>query len=321
VVGSLSLALAVAQDGSPGDLEDPDLPGPQLMFAAWLGDEVRQEAVAEGWVPIPLMTHRFYYDADADAFDPLMYADQIWWPEWTTPEFVPGAFDPNGRNWERLGIPDDDNPSVYAGWADLDFERYAPIWHPEEHDSEEVIRIAQSYVELAWATRELRPNAQIILHGLVNRTGSDTGRAFIEQIVGHYDAISPSIYPRFNEGFTNLEQQLNLFRQRLQFCVELRETRGVKIMPIVWKRYRPLDHGEINPQTGLPWSIVMPLDVARAVLETLAEYDLDGIIVFGPDGRNHWRVNPTWPPDTPTPEQADDTTRRWLKLIRGVIGG
>ena len=319
VVGSLGLAGAAAALSSP-DVEDPFLSGPQLLITAWMSLELRQEAIADGWMPIPLMVHRFHYDAEEDAFDGLRYADRIWWPEWTTPEFIPGTFEPAGRNWEKLGIPGDDNPSVYASWADLDFERYRPVWHPEDHDPQEVTRIAQSYFDLAWATRELRPNARIILHGLVNQTGTEAGRAIIEQIVGQYDAVSPSIYPRFNEGFTNIEQQFNLFRQRLQFCVELRAAYGVKIMPIVWKRYEPLDHGEINPRTGLPWSIVMPPDVARAVLEMLAEYDLDGIIVFGPDGRNHWRVEPRWPPDTPTPQQADDTTRRWLKMIRVVIG-
>ncbi|MHC5008131.1 MAG: hypothetical protein ACYTGF_12310 [Planctomycetota bacterium] len=321
MVGSLGLAVATAAVSSPDDPDDPYLSQPELLTTAWLSLEVRQEAIADGWEPIPLMTDRFHYDAEEDAFDGRQYADRIWWPEWATQEFVPGTFEPAGRNWEKLGIPGDDSPSVYAGWADLDFERYAPIWHPEEHDPEEVSRIAQSYLNLAWTTRELRPNARIILHGLVNQTGSDTGRAIIEQIVGHYDAISPSIYPRFTEGFTNLDPQLNQFRQRLEFCVELRAAHGVKIMPIIWKRYEPLDHGEINPQTGLPWRIVMPPDVARAVLEMLVEFDLDGVIVFGPDGRNHWRVEPNWPPDTPAPQDADDTTRRWLKMIKEVIGG
>jgi hypothetical protein len=309
--------LVVAASGQPEDVtEGPRL---RLMFTAWMSDEVRQEAVAEGWVPIPLMVHRFHYNPDEDAFDGQRYADRIWWPEWTRPDFVPGTFDPDGRNWEKLGIPDDDSPSAYTGWADLDFERYSPVWYPEDHPSDEITRIALSYVNLALVTRQLRPSAKVILHGLVNRTGSETGRGIIEEIASYYDAVSPSIYPRFTEGFTNLPQQLNLFRDRLQFCAELRATLGIKIFPIVWKRYHPLDHGETNPATGEPWGIVMPPDVARAVLEVVADHDPDGIIVFGPDGRNHWRVDPSWPPDTPTAEDVDRTTRSWLKLIADVF--
>jgi hypothetical protein len=310
--------LGLVAWSQPEDL--PERASPRLMSVAWTSVEVAQEAAAAGWVSIPLLTHRFHFDAQADAFDIQKYTERIWFPERAPEAYLPGTFDPGGSNWSRIGVPNDDSPSLYTGWVDLDFERYAPVRFPEDHPAEEVNRIAQSYVDLAQVTRDLRPNARIILHGLVSRTGSDAGRLIVEEIVSRYDAISPSIYPRFKLGFTNLEQQLDLFRERLQYCAELREMYGVKLMPIVWKRYEPLDHGAYHPESGRVWHNVMPEGIGRAVLLVVAEYDPDGIIVFGMDGENHYLVDPLWPPDTPNAEAADETTRRWLAQIQNIFG-
>jgi hypothetical protein len=108
----------------------------------------------------------------------------------------------------------------------------------------------------------------------------------------------------------------------MQFCSDLRDTYGLKLMPIVWKRYFPRDHGEINPLTDppQPFWIVMPEWVARAVLEVVLEYKPDGIIVFGSDGSNHYRLAPNWPPDTPNAAAVDATTEAWLALIEEISG-
>jgi hypothetical protein len=321
------VAVAVALSGSaslaqvpPEHVDDPYASGARFLLAAWVSEEVRNDAIADGWAPVPLLTHRFYFDADADAFDGPMYAERIWWPEWTAPEFIPGAVQPDALHWEKFGIPTDNNPAAFTGWADIDLERYAPVRFPEDHPPQEVLRIASAYLDVADATRAMRPHAKLILHGLVNKPGSAAGRAVIEYIVDHYDAISPSVYPHFTEGFANFTDEMMKIHQRLQFCEQLRETHGVKIYPILWKRYTPIDHGEINPLTGEPWAIVMNENIARAVLIHVAMHDVDGVIVFGPDGRNHFRVEPNWPPDTPTPEAVDETTRRYLDLVREVFG-
>jgi hypothetical protein len=81
-----------------------------------------------------------------------------------------------------------------------------------------------------------------------------------------------------------------------------------------------INHGEINPVTSEPWAIVMPREIARAVLLNVAQHDIDGVIVLGSDGRNHYRLEPFWPPDTPTPEAVDETTLRFLDQVMEILG-
>ncbi len=315
IVGSMDFLQLLATWGPCPDTK------PELMLACWTSPQVRASATSRGWVPIPLMTHRYHYDAEQDSFNAEKYANNIWWPEWTPSWQIPGSVTPEAM-CERFGIRNDNDPDLYRGWVDLDFERYGPIRSPEDYEPAEVLRIFNSYLDLAAATRELRPSAKIILHGLYKSYASEAGRVLIEQIAVHYDASSPSIYPQFEEGFGDLEQQLAVFRDRMQFCSDLRETYGLKLIPIVWKRYYPLDHGEINPLSDppQPYWIVMPEWVGRAVLEVILEYNPDGIIVFGSDGKNHYRLEPNWPPDTPNGDAADATTEAWLGLIEELVG-
>lgn len=296
-------------------------PNPELMLACWTSPQVRVSATSRGWAPVPLITHRFHYDAIQDRFDAVEYLENIWWPQWSPDWQIPGTITPQSM-CERFGIPNDDENELFNGWVDLDFERYAPIRNPEEHESSEVLRIYNSYMALVAATRALRPNAKTILHGLVNRYESEAGRFLIESIVAQHDAVSPSIFPEFEEGFPDLNLELNRVRARMEFCKELRATYGVKVIPIVWKRYFPKDHGDINPLSDPPepFRIVMPEWVAREILAVVLEYQPDGIIVFGSDGKNHYLVEPNWPTDTPNGAAVDATTEEFLALIEDMTG-
>ena len=296
-----------------------------LLLVAWLSPWVRNDAMADGWVPIPLLTHRFHYNEEEDSFDPVRYFENIWDPNHDPNSFVPGSVVceyPEGLNWEKCGVPTDDEVFLYEGWADIDFERYGPVRYPEDypHDAD---RIKQSYIDLAITTKYLRPNSRIILHGLVNDPGSEQGRANIEEITGHYDAVSPSVFPRFTEHYANLPQVLQQLTERLQFCRELKQLHGVEIVPVVLKRFFPLDNWvgyPLNPDTGEPWRLVMPVAIQRAILDVIFTFDIDGILVFNPDGRNVFRVDPQWPPDTPNGDAVNEATRNWLNLIEEYAG-
>ena len=258
-----------------------------------------------GFKPIPLITQRRFYREREGRVDGEKYARRIWMPGEDQDE------PPEFGGWERYGIPPD-----FDGWVDLDFEK--PL------DARSVV----AYKDMIRETRRLRPRAKICLHGYILRQEPQGERGeLVHEIVSMCDAISPPIYPRFTADFGNLKQQLHVHRKRIQFCLDLKARHGVKVFPVMWKRYgaKPAvtDEAGRKVRTLIPEEIVGQF--AEMVVTTERNGDrVDGIIVWGNDPLVLYR-SPRKPaldfahPDTPDQASADASDIRFLEIIAAAV--
>lgn len=262
-VAAASLSCEVARGGPAEERPATDQPAFRLFYVFPASSEVRKVCEQLGFEPMPLVTQWRFFNAREDRFDPDKYQRLIWTPG------RPTGYPPDVGGWEQHGVPPD-----YPGWIDLDFERPLTVARAEE------------YKALIRETRRLRPRARICLHGYILRRRAEGERAkLVDDIVSRCDAVSPPIYPNFRPNFSNLKQQLDLHRNRLRFCLELKSRHGVKVFPIVWKRYlraAAKDSGTSRSQ------YVTPPAIARQFAELVvgAEHEghrVDGVIVFGND--------------------------------------
>lgn len=321
------LGYRLAEITEPGAGGDAGFP---LLDVAWWSPEVKAEMRAAGWLEVPLIPHRFFCTRCAECppapwgvlpclYDDNKYRTRVWHP-WAQPQLLDGSVVcdwPEGNHWSRCGIP-----PGYDGFVDLDYEMYAYVVRPELMDPATTDLVLQGYVDLIETTRELRPDAVLIQHGLCKLIPTTPeGEAAVRRLTALVDVISPPIYPAFTPAFANLEAELERFDRMLTWCDTLRADLGVKVMPVVWKRYAPRNCPECPDGPGLfgKWAIVMPPAIMRRVLEVVAAHEPDGLMVFGPDGKNLYRRVPRWPPDTPGSLTVDAASRAWLQAISEVF--
>ena len=313
-----ALAALVVIDG-PGAGATPPCP-PELedfhLFQMFKPTpEVLKVAETMGFEPIALITKWRFYDSDAERFSSTKYAQKIWTPEQNP---LPGL-----GTWEKYGIP-----PGWPIWADLDFEEWGPIFHPEQYDRATVASRVRDYKLLIKWTRILRPEATVCIHGLVRNELTGLSGALIEDIVSLCDAVSPSLYSNFNRELTNVQQQFGIKEERLLACLGLKRDHGVKVLPLVGKRYRLLDENgdPAVDEEGRKILLLTPPSILRDMMELILTTELDGlrvdgVIVWGNDNRilrSNGKANFVIP-DTPDQQTADLTDARFLEIITDAL--
>jgi hypothetical protein len=272
-------------------------------------------AEALGYQPAALITKWRFFDLETDSFDFSKYTQKIWTPD---NDPVPGF-----GGWEKFEIP-----PHRAVWADLDFEKWECILQPDTCVDEAVAARVEDYLQLIQATRTLRPDAQVCLHGLVrSELGGESG-ALIEGIVSRCDAVSPSLQSNLKEDLGNVQQQMEIKRIRVRESLKLKRDHGVKVLPLVHKRYRLLDedgNGQLD-EHGRKIFLLAPPEVLEQMMEVVftTQVDglkVDGVIVWSVDNRvlNGQGDGGSFAiPDTPDQQTADQTDIQFLNIIEAV---
>lgn len=238
--------------------------------------QVKAECERLGFQPVPQLTKFRFVDRQF-RFDGAAYMEKIWTPgkEPRTPPDAGGA--------EKFGIP-----PGWSGLVCLDLE--APVWDPIRRPNEftdlDIARATQIYLDVAAATKRLRPQARIMFHNMMLGGSDPRGLAAQEQIGLACDAVSPSMYLTAADTERNLE----LHEQRLRHCLRFKKEHGRAVYPVVWKRFHTGGAG------------LMPQDLFRRVVEVCLLTEEDGVRA---DGICLWGNDNNQPALRPTADESD----------------
>ncbi len=245
--------------------------------------DVQAEARRLGFQPVPQLT-KVRLVKDRSAFDAEHYSRRIWEPgevRSAPPEF-------GGE--EKFGIP--------PGWTglvclDLESPVWDPIRQPTSHTDRQIAAAEATFLQVAEATRRLRPGARIMFHNMMRGATHPRAREAEEKIALASDAVSPSFYV----SRARLDRELAVNVRVLTRCLEFKKRHGRKVYPVVWKRFRDKSRD------------VMPAADFRRVVEAALLTDLDGVRA---DGICLWGNDGLFPE---TRAGADDTDLAAMRII------
>jgi hypothetical protein len=257
---------------------------------------VKAECERLGFQPVPQLTKFRFVDREF-RFDGAAYMQKIWTPgqEQKTPADRGGA--------EKFGIP-----PGWSGLVCLDLE--APVWdpirRPNEFNDLAIARATQTYLDVAAATRRLRPQARIMFHNMMPGGSDPRSRDAQVRIGLACDAVSPSMYGMAGDP----ERSLDVDEKRLRFCLRFKKEHGRAVYPVVWKRY-------LGGGAGL-----MPQDLFRRVVEKSLLTEEEGVRA---DGICLWGNDCNQPALRPTADESDLAAMRTIIEVardreRGAVG-
>ena len=266
-----------------------------------------------GFVSMPLINRWRFFDTESDSFDPVRYAEKIWTPDLD--------HYPDLGTWSKFGIP-----PHYLVWVDLDFEKWDPIFNPDDYPNQVVVSRVQDYLDLIQSTRELRPSARVCIHGLIRGPLEGLSGSLIEMIVSQCDAISPSMASNFDRDFSGLQQQMNIKRARILACLEFKAQHGTKVFPVVNKRYQLIgpDGTIALDEEGRQIRLLVPQEILEQMMEVVftTEFEglkVDGVIVWSADNRilhaDPDLVGLVILPDTPDQQTADSSEVQFMEIV------
>lgn len=273
-------------------------PSVVLLETIWESPTVEPVTAALGIQPMPLVAEWRFFNQSLGRFDRVKYMENIWRPDLLYG--VPGEY----GDETRFGIPEG-----YDGWVLLDFEPPVLADHVE------------SYVTLIAETRALRPDAQLCAYLIAQPFGDFWYHQAVATILPHVDAIAPQIFLTHHTSGQSVIEQENNLEAVMQYCLDLGQQYGVKVLPMVWKRY-----GAGTDELGRKIQLLLPAAYFGDTVEiALADYDgvrADGVILFGADNLVYFNPEGTRVhPDTTDQETIDTSEITALEIVSALAAG
>ncbi len=280
--------------GIPDELLDPGF-SMELFEMIIPSPGVQGVAVQLGFDPIPLVPESRFIDPDTGDYSFAHYQNYIWRPDLTFG--IPESF----GSETRYGIP-----PGWTTWVLLDYENW-DISNPN---------IMNNFVNLTAGTRTLRPDADIAQYWRPDLNTDEATLQAENTILSLADAIAPPLY--LLDSLDNLPLQMYTLQARVEYCIDMGIELGLRVYPIVWKRY-----GAGQDADGNKIQALLTAELIEAVVEfAMTERQgvrADGIMVFGNDNVvRYYSASTIIHPENPTQEESDVTDIQCLSIVAQV---